>query len=155
MLRFLLEDAESAGPGLLLFRGSQLGNRGLADDGPALHAAVVLGRRERVGAPEPGEFGAAVETERLGRSDFERIEPDPEPNPSRALPTVAKGEGDHAVRHAGEDPDGKLERAAGIIETDEVPARKTERFGGLRAYERGVVPGELGEGIGKLLQPPV
>ena len=34
-------------------------------------------------------------------------------------------------------------------------ARKTERLGGLRAHERGVVPGELGERIGKLLQPPV
>jgi hypothetical protein len=71
------------------------------------------------------------------------------------LATVAKGEGHHAVRHAREDPDGKLERAARVIETDHVFARKTKRFGGLRAHERGVVPGELGEGIGKLLQPPV
>ena len=71
------------------------------------------------------------------------------------LTAVAKREGDHAVRHAGEDPDGKLERAARVIETDHLLVRKTERLGGLRAHERGVVPGELGEGIGKLLQPPV
>ena len=42
-----------------------------------------------------------------------------------------------------------------VIETDHILVRKTERFGGLRAHERGVVPGQLGEGIGKLLQPPV
>jgi hypothetical protein len=41
-----------------------------------------------------------------------------------------------------------------MIETDQILARKTERLGGLRAHQRGVVPRELGEGIGKLLQPP-
>ena len=83
------------------------------------------------------------------------LNPTPEPNPTRVRTTVAERQGDHAVRHAGKDPDGKLERAARVIETDHILVRKTERFGGLRAHERGVVPGELGEGIGKLLQPPV
>ena len=81
--------------------------------------------------------------------------PTPDPNPSRAHSSVAKGEGDHAVRHAGKDPQGKIERAARVIETHQLLARKTERLGGLRTHERGVVPGELRQGIGKLLQPPV
>ena len=91
----------------------------------------------------------------LDASDRERVEPDARANPSRVQTPVAKRKGDDAVRHAGEDPDRKLERAARVIETDHILVRKTERFGGLRAHERGVVPGELGEGIGKLLQPPV
>src|SRR5207253_1596694 len=124
----------------LLFRGSKFGHRGLADDGPALHAAVVLRRRERVGASELAEHDAAVESRRLGRSDFECIEPDSRSNPSGALTTVAKGEGHHIVRHAWEDPDWKLERAARVIDTHHLLVGKTEGLGGLRAHERGVVP---------------
>ncbi len=116
---------------------------------------MFLGRRERVRASEAAEFDAAVEARCLGASDRERVEPDARPNPSRALTAIAKGEGYHTVRHAWEDPDGKLERSARIVETDQIPARKTERPGGRRAHQGRVVPGELGEGIGKLLQPPV
>ena len=100
-------------------------------------------------------FDPAVEARRFGASDRERVESDSRANPTRVRTAVADRQGDHAVRHAGKDPDGKLERAARVIDTDHILARETERFGGLRAHERGVVPGELGEGIGKLLQPPV
>ena len=91
----------------------------------------------------------------LERSDRERVEPDARADPARVRTAVAKRQGHHAVRHAGEDPDGKLERAARVVDTDHVFVRETECLGGLRAHERGVVPRELGEGIGKLLQPPV
>ncbi|MGE5813016.1 MAG: TAT-variant-translocated molybdopterin oxidoreductase, partial [Acidobacteriota bacterium] len=74
---------------------------------------------------------------------------------SRAETTIAKRESHHAVGHAGQDPDRKLERAARVIETDHILVRKTERLRGFGAHERGVVPGELGQRIGKLLQPPV
>ena len=173
-MRFFLEDAECAGRSFL-FRGSwgfrrmralgcrrpggqirsKLGQRRLADDGAALHAAVVLGRRQRVRARELGELDAAVEARCFRAANSERVEPDPRANPARVRTAIADRQRDHAVRHAREDGDGKLERAARVIETDHVLARQTERFGGLRAHERGVVPGELGEGIGKLLQPPV
>ena len=116
---------------------------------------MLLGRRERVGARELGECDPAVEARCFGASDRERVEPDPRADPTRVRTAIAERQGDHAVRHSGEEPDGELERAARIIETDQILARKTERLGGLRAHERGVVPGELGEGIGKLLQPPV
>ena len=105
--------------------------------------------------PSLGELDAAVEAGRLGASDRERVEPDARANPSRVRTAVAERQGDDAVRHAGEEPDGELERAARIFETDHILVRKTERLGGLRAHERGIVPGQLGEGIGKLLQPPV
>ena len=134
---------------------SKLGQGRLAHDGAPLHAAVLLGRRERVRARELGEFDPAVEARCLGASDRERVEPDPRADPTRVRTAVAERQGDHAVRHAGEEPNGELERAARIVETDHILARKAERLGGLRAHERGVVPGQLGEGIGKLLQPPV
>src|SRR6266545_8282435 len=173
-MRFLLEDAECAG-GSSPFRGSwgfprmralrwggprgqlrpKLAQGRLADDGAPLHAAVVLGRRERVSARELGESDPAVEAKCLGGSDGERVEPDPRSNPSRAETTVTKSESHHAVRHPGQDPDGNLERASREIETDHILARKTERLGSLRAHERGVVPRELGKRIGKLLQPSV
>jgi len=70
----------------------------------------------------------------------ERVETDPRPNPSRRQTTVAKGEGYAPSAMAWEDPNGKLRRAACIIETDQILARNTERLGGLRAHERGVVP---------------
>src|SRR5690349_7943764 len=136
MLCFLLEDAKGAGPGLLLFLRSKFGNRRLANEGPPLHAAVVLRRRERVRASDFGERDAAVESRRLRRADLERIEPDSSPNPPDALTTVAKRERDDAVRHAGEDPHSKLERASRVIETHQVPVRKTLCFGGLRAHQR-------------------
>ena len=116
---------------------------------------MVLGRRQRIRARELGETGPAVEARRCGASDPERVEPDARADPARVRTAIAERQGDHAVGHAGEDRDGKLERAARVIETDHILARKTERFGGLRAHERRVVPGELGERIGKLLQPPV
>ena len=90
-----------------------------------------------------------------GASNLERVEPDARADPAGVRTAIAERQGDHAVRHAGEDRDGKLERAPRVIETDQVLARKTERLGGLQAYQRGVVPRELGEGVGKLLQPPV
>ncbi|PYR70195.1 MAG: hypothetical protein DMF88_03480, partial [Acidobacteria bacterium] len=155
MLRFLFVDAESAGPFLLLFRGSKFANRGLADDRPALHAAVVLRHRERVRACDFAERDAAVESGRFGRSNFERVEPDLGSDPPDALTTVAEREGHHAVRHAGEDPDRKLEGAARVIDTHQRGILETEHLGGLLAHERGVVPYELGQGIGKLLQPRV
>ena len=133
----------------------KLGQGRLAHDRAPLHAAVLLGRRERVGAPELGEAGPAVEARGFGASDRERIEPDPRANPTGVRTAVAERQSDHAVRHSGEEPDRELERAARIVETDHVLARKTERFGGGRAHQRGIVPGQLGEGIGKLLQPPV
>ena len=68
---------------------------------------------------------------------------------------VAERDGDHAIRHSGKEPDGELERAAVVIEADPILVLEAERFGRRRADERGVVPGQLGEGIGKLLQPPV
>src|SRR4030095_8086866 len=56
---------------------STLAHGGLADERPPFHAAVVLGRRERVPALELAERGAAAEAECLGDSDLERVEPDP------------------------------------------------------------------------------
>ena len=50
---------------------------------------------------------------------------------------------------------GSSSERPGMVEADKVFVCKAERFGRLRADERGVVPSELGEGIGKLLQPPV
>ena len=155
MLRLLIEDAESAGPFLLLFRGSKFANRGLANDRPALHAAVILRPRKRVRACDFAERDAAVESGRFGRSNFERVEPDLGSDPPDALTTVAEREGHHAVRHAGEDPDRKLEGAARVIDTHQRGILETEHLGGLLAHERGVVPYELGQGIGKLLQPRV
>src|SRR5918995_5143883 len=70
-------------------------------------------------------------------------------------PTIADRQGNHAVGHAGEYPDGKLERTARVLDAYQILAREAERLGRLRAHEGGVVPGELGERIGKLLQPPV
>ena len=134
---------------------SQLGEGRLPDDGAPLHAAVLLRRRERVAAPELGEAGAAVEARCFGASDLERVEPDARADPTRVRTAIAERQGDHAVRHSREEQNGELERAARIIETDHILVRKTERFGGLRAHERGIVPGQLGERIGKLLQPPV
>src|SRR6185295_4362647 len=101
------------------------GNRGLADEGPALHAAVVLRHRERVRASDFAEFYAAVESRRRGCTDFERIEPDSGTNPPHPLTAIAKREGHHAIRHSGEDPDRKLERAARVVETHQLLVRKT------------------------------
>src|SRR5262245_3824826 len=91
----------------------------------------------------------------LRHSDCEGVESDAGPNPARALTTVPECDGHHAVRHTREDEDWKFERAAGVIETDHIPVRKTESLGSPRAHEGGVVPRQLGEGIGKLLQPAV
>src|SRR5688572_33391260 len=116
-MRFLREDAERPGDSFLgrgwgglsrprafglrwlrsVFR-SKLGEGRLANDGAALHAAVVLSRRERMRAPDPGERDAAVEARCPGGSDGEGIEPHPGTDPSRAPTTVAKGEGHHAGR---------------------------------------------------------
>ena len=134
---------------------SKRGQCRLAHDRAPLHAAVLLGRRERVPARELGEAGPAVEARCFGASDFERVEPDPRADTARVRTTIAERQRDHAVRHSGDEPDGELERAARIFETDHILARHTERLGRLRAHERGVVPGQLGEGIGKLLQPPL
>src|SRR5687768_435727 len=100
MMRFLREHAESAGysspfrgMGILCVRAlaplrlgsrfrSKFGQCRLADDGAPLHAAVVLGRRERVLARELGESDAAVEARCLGASDPERVEPDPRADPT-------------------------------------------------------------------------
>src|SRR5262245_61016864 len=117
MLRFLLEDTVRAWRGFLLFRLSMFSQLRLAAEGPALHAAVVLRRRERMLASELGEFDPAVESGCVRRSDLERVEPHARSNPSRALTAVAKGEGQHAVCHAGQDPDRKLQRAPRVIET--------------------------------------
>ncbi len=103
----------------------------------------------------PAEFGAAVEARCRGAPQRERVEPDARADPAGVRSAVPERERDHAVRHAGQNPDGKLQRAARVIDTDHVPARDTERLGRLRAHERGVVPRQLRERIGKLLQPPV
>ena len=68
---------------------------------------------------------------------------------------VAERQRDHAVGHSGEEPNRELERSAGIIEANPILVCKADRFGCLRADERGVIPGQLRQGIGKLLQPPV
>ena len=133
----------------------KLGQRRLADERAPFHAAVVLRRRERVGARELGEFGAAVEAWCFGASEFERVEPNARTDATRLRAAITERQGDHAVRHAGENPDGKLERAARVVDTDRILVLETERFRCLRAHERGVVPGQLGERIRKLLQPPV
>src|SRR5947207_2839025 len=114
----------SRGPGGRL--RSKLAQGRLADDGPSFHAAVVLGRCERVLTPERRELDAAVEARCLGSSDREHVEPEPVPDPSRVQTTVAEREGHDAVRHAGEDPDWKLERASRVIDPDHILARKTE-----------------------------
>src|SRR5205085_68821 len=96
VLRFLLEHAERAGPGFLLFWRAKLGDRRLADERPALHAAVILGYGERLRPSEPGDRDAAVESGRFGRSDLEGVEPHVRAHPSGALTTVAEREGHHA-----------------------------------------------------------
>ena len=155
-LRFVLEDAERAGPAASSFFGDRSSatvdsrTRGrpsmlpwscVAESGYVRPTLVSLRPLSNPGA--------------LDAPDLERVEPHVRSNPSRAPTAVAKREGQHAVCHAGQDKDRKLERAARVIETDQLLVRKTERLGGLRAHERGVVPRELGQGIRKLLQPPV
>src|SRR5262249_23396789 len=75
MWRMLLEDAEWAGRRrfLVCWIRSQCGHRRLADERPALHAAVVLRRRQRVLATESGERDPAVESRRPGGPDLERV----------------------------------------------------------------------------------
>ena len=174
-MRFLLEDAECAGtPPSFGARGDPPHARSRLAPPPAGRFRSKLGQRStrgRRGAPPccrgPGSPRAGTCAPSLvsltplskpGALELRTVNvSNPTPDPIRPAcdTAVAERQGDHAVRHAGEDPDGKLERAARIIETDHILARKTERLGGLRAHERGVVPRELGEGIGKLLQPPV
>ena len=98
---------------------SKCGQGRLAHDGASLHAAVLLGRRERISARELGEADPAVEAWCLGASDPERVEPDPRADPTGVRTAVAERQGDHAVRHSGKEPDGKLERAAGVVEADQ------------------------------------
>ena len=81
--------------------------------------------------------------------------PTPEPTRPGVRTAVAERQGDHAVRHSGEEPNGELERTAGIVDADPILAGEAKRLGRLRADERGVVPGQLRQWIGKLLQPPV
>ncbi len=95
---------------------------------------------------KPGGFGA---------SDRERVEPDARTDPTCVRTAVAERQRDHAVRHSGEEPNRELERSAGIIEANPILVCEADRFGRLRADERGIIPGQLREGIGKLLQPPV
>ena len=122
---------------------SMLGEGRLANERAPLHAAVVLGRRERIAARELVEGDPAVEAECFGASDRERVEPNARTDATHVRPAITERQGDHAVRHARKDRDGKLERAARVIETDQIPAGKTERLGVLRAHERRVVPGDL------------
>src|SRR5262245_50096390 len=130
MMRLLVEDAEGAWNASALrslvrlrrmlalasrrpggrFR-SKLRDGGLTDERPALHAAVVLCRRERVRAGDFGERHAVVEAGGLGASDGKRIETHPRADTSRARAAVAERERHHTVRHAWKDGDRKLERA--------------------------------------------
>src|SRR5262245_30862642 len=154
MMRFLREDAERAGGsafrlmrrlrgvGALRLRRrglrlrSKFGQRRLADERTAFDAAVVLRRGKRVLAAASAERDAAVEASCAGRADLERVEPDSGSNPSRVRTAVANGQGHHTVRHAGEDPYGKLERAARIIEPDQILAGEAERLRRFRTHER-------------------
>ena len=159
VLRFLLEDAERGHASRFLCLGSVRTRSSVSVDSrtrgrPSMLPWFCVVDSGYVRA-EPGHFDAAVEARGLGASDRERVEPDARADPPRVRTAIAERQGDHAVRHAGEDPDRKLERAARVLDTDHLLARNTERLGGLRAHERGVVPRELGERIGKLLQPSV
>src|SRR5262245_12279851 len=156
MMRFLLEDTQgawyaSALRGLMGIRRmrtlgwrrpggrfrSKLRHGGLADEGPALHAPVILCRRERVCAGDLAEGGSFVEARCAGASDREGIEPHPRADPTCMRPAIAERHGDHAIGHSREEPHRELERAAATLEADQVLVRKAERFGRLRADERG------------------
>src|SRR4029078_3072678 len=90
----------------------------------------------------------------FGAADRERVESDARADPTGLRTAVAERQRHHAIGHPWEDPDRKLEGAARVLETDDILVRQTERFGGLRAHERGVVPRELCQGMRKFLQPP-
>jgi hypothetical protein len=54
------------------------------------------------------------------------------------MTTVAKRDGDDVVRHAGNNPDRKVERAPRVLKPDHLSVRKTRRLGCLRADHAGL-----------------
>ena len=74
-------------------------------------------------ARELREFDPAGKARCRGASDRERIEPNPRADPACVRTAVADRQGDDAVRHAGENPDGNLERAARVLDADHLLVR--------------------------------
>ena len=68
---------------------------------------------------------------------------------------VAQKDRDRSVGLARHDPGRKLHGSAAITQLDDVFVLDTEPAAPGRADERGVVPGELGQGLGQFLQPAV
>ena len=90
------------------------------------------------------------------------------PTLTGAAAAVAEMDGDAVVRVAGHGEDGAADRAATIVQRHDVADdlavlaalhRRTtadiQPFGRRRAHEDGVVPGELRDRLGQLLQPAV
>ena len=70
-------------------------------------------------------------------------------------PPVAEEDGGRIVGVPGQDEDRSLDRAAAVAQLHHVVCLQVEAFGRGRAEQHRVIPGQLGQRLGQLLQPGV
>ena len=119
-----------------------------------LELVVGLRRGERVSPAGPGNLQAGRDIGACPGAKFVRIEAGPLGDATDG-PTVAERNTDAVVGVARGDHRGDLQRPAVEGQLHEVAVVDFEGLGRRGAEQRGVVPAELGDGVGGLLEPAV
>ena len=146
----------------------QLVARDRVDHAAPFHQVVVLRAGERGRLAGVDDFEAAAEPHRVRGANQVGVEACAGPEVAGAGPSVPAMNGDAIVRVAGHREDGTPNRSSAIPQLDDVaddltvlatlPGRLAagpQPVGRRRADNHGVVPGQPGDGLGKLLQPAV
>ena len=139
-----------------------LGLVGLKGMGPSAGAAgqlrtvvvvVALGVGELVDVGGLGDRRPGGEQRRGRRTDRVGVEARPAADPSRLAASVAEIDGDAVVGMAGNDQNGGLDLLAVQRDLDDIRLLELVFDQSGVADQRGVVPGEVGDRLGQLLQP--
>ncbi len=116
---------------------------------------MVLRAGQWVRSAGPGHFQADGDIGRGGRAEDISVETHPLAHAAGHRPAVAQRHRDREVRLAGKDQGGDLQAAAGEVQPHDVAGGHAQRLRGRRADDGGVIPGQLGDRVGELLQPAV
>ena len=96
--------------------------------------------------PVPGLVGVAQQI---------RVESGAGADPARAAASIAQGHRHRRLGLAGNDPHRRQDDGIAISKLDLILVGEPEPLRELRTHQRGVVPGQFGQGLGQLLQPAV
>ena len=133
----------------------QVGERELANQVAALHRVVFLGRGQARPATGRRDLQAGGDIRRLGGTQGIGVVANVLADVAACGPAVAESHADRVIGLAGEQHGRNFQAPAVKLQADHVAIDHAQLAGRLRAQQRGVAPGELGDRVRELLEPAV